>query len=246
MKQNPLIGITSSRLLDNNPLLPGYPRAVVSTDYMEALTQVGAVPVVLPPVCTEEQLERYVSLCDGLLISGGKDISPMQYGEMTHPKCCESDPEVDESQLAIIRGMLEQNKPILGICRGSQLLNVVQGGSLYQDIASQLPQAGGHVVGSNVLRWAPCHTVRLAQGGLLASLFGKKELRVNSFHHQGAARLGDKVVLEAVAPDGMTEAFTIEGKKALAIQWHPEMMLQHDDEMLPIFQCLADACRQQD
>lgn len=242
MKKVPVIGITTSRVLDPNPMLPGYPRAILSTDYIEALSRLGAMPVMIPPILTEEQLAWYLDTCDGLLISGGKDISPMHYGEMTHPRCGDSDYEVDTCHLALARGMIGREKPVLGICRGSQIINVAMGGSMYQDVASQKPGAGGHVVGTNLMRWAPCHQAHLTEGGLLESIFGKSEMKINSLHHQAIARLGEGLALDAAAPDGVVEAVTLPGRPVLGVQWHPEMMLQHDDEMLPIFRWFVEAC----
>lgn len=240
MKNTPVIGITCARLLEEGPFLTGYPRTVVSTDYMEAVTKAGGLPIVLPPIASPEQIARYAALCDGLLVSGGKDVTPLLYGEMTHAKCGPFDPEVDRVHLAYIHAMLQADKPILGICRGCQLINVALGGTLYQDLNSQLPGTGAHMLG--FYRWDATHMVRLTEGGVLAELFGKTQLAVNSFHHQAIAKLGEGLAVCAVSPDGVTESVTLPGKKVLGIQWHPEMLLQKSDEMLPIFRRLVEQC----
>lgn len=241
MNQFPLIGLTSARMLNQGAFLTGMPKTFVNTDYTDAVSRAGGLPILLPAVSRQDEIEMFARLCDGILVTGGKDVAPLLYGEMTHPQCGEYDLEVDRCHIALIRAAVQAGKPVLGICRGLQLINVALGGTLYQDLPAQMPGAGGHLF--SFIRSDAVHTVSIAEDSPLYRIFGKTTLEVNSIHHQALKDPGKGVVICAASPDGVAEAFTVPGKNILAVQWHPEMLLQRDDDSLCLFEAFIKLCR---
>jgi putative glutamine amidotransferase len=226
----PLIGITSSYSWDNhNQILPN--------SYVDAIERGGGTPVLLPPSFTID-VEQLLESVDGLVLTGGVDIDPQHYGENPIPQMGTIDPKRDDFELKITKEALRGGKPILAICRGHQVLNVAAGGTLIQDIASQVPEALKHR--QKAPTYYPSHTVRVQEGSRLHGIFGKSELGVNTFHHQAVRDMGEGLVATAWAPDGVLEAMEIPGDAfVLGVQWHPERMI--DGEMLKIFQGFVQA-----
>lgn len=240
MKHLPFIGLSCARMLAEGSFLTGMPKTVLNSDYSDAITRSGGLPIIIPPICNEDEVKQFAELCDGLVITGGKDIAPLLYGEMTHPQCGDYDLEVDRCHIALIREAIKAEKPVLGICRGLQLINIALGGTLYQDLPAQIPGCGGHLF--SFLRSDAVHTVSITEGSLLHEIFGRTSLEVNSIHHQAVKAPGEGVEICATAPDGVIEAFTVPGKRILAVQWHPEMLLQKNDGMLCLFETFIRQC----
>ena len=215
----PLIGIVP--LYDTEKqsywMLPGY---------MRALEACLAVPVMLPLTQDPNELRYFIRECDGLLFPGGQDVDPALYGEAIRPECGELCPARDGMEAALLDAALRLNKPVLGICRGLQFLNVHTGGTLYQDVAGH-DQDGGD---------AP-HNVALAPGSFLAGAYGAQEVRTNTFHHQAADAVAPGFAVTARAADGVIEG--IERGRIIGVQWHPEASLD-----MPLFARFADLCRQ--
>lgn len=237
---NPLIGIsTNFQTVDKGKFL-GMERIYINKDYVDAITRAGGTPLLLPPVENAGILRQYVQLCDGFILSGGGDINPILYQETPHPKLEEFHTALDRSQWLLTQEILQADKPLLGICRGIQLLNVVQGGTLWQDISETDHPVMLHSQYSP--RGDIFHTVEIAPGSILNEIFGSK-LEVNSFHHQCLRKIGDKLIVTATAPDGIIEAVEMPGQRfVIGIQWHPEMLLTTQDKMLPLFRQLINAC----
>jgi gamma-glutamyl-gamma-aminobutyrate hydrolase PuuD len=176
-----------------------------------------------------------VSRLDGLVMTGGADPDPTLYGEDPHPELGETEPDRDEWELSLIRAALERRLPMLCVCRGAQLLNIALGGSLVQ----HLDEADTHALWTTP-RSDRCHTVRVAAGSRLATLYGDN-ITTNSLHHQAVGRPGDGVVVTGRAEDGVIEGFEIDGRpEVLAVQWHPEMLAEQPD---PAFAWLVDEAR---
>lgn len=233
----PVIGITP--LYDEEKksiwMLPGY---------MEAIRNAGGVPVILPLYHSEEGLDTAYSLCHGFLFTGGQDINPVRYGEARSEACGICNEEKDDLETKIFRRAYKEDKPILGICRGLQLINVELGGSLYQDLPSQYQNPGTscleHCRKPSENRIA--HKVRIEYASALYQLLSTEEIEVNSYHHQGIKSLGRDLEIMAAASDGLIEAIRCESRSFIwGIQWHPEFLYMSDAFSRSIFMAFMEA-----
>ncbi|MFO1128988.1 MAG: gamma-glutamyl-gamma-aminobutyrate hydrolase family protein [Rhodospirillales bacterium] len=234
----PVIGIT----LDAEP--PGgyskFPWLAIRENYAGAVAAAGGLPVMLPHA--PAQVNDYLELIDGLIISGGAfDVDPALFGaSVRHPSVTTKDART-AFELAVTRGALALDKPILGICGGQQLLHVVLGGSLIQHIPDDVPDALAHEQPNP--RDEPGHTVTIVAGTRLHAIVGTGELAVNSAHHQAAKDAPDGVRVNAVAPDGVIEGIEVADRRfCLGVQWHPEFSITAGDRA--IFAAFVDAARQ--
>ena len=218
-KQVPLIGISSGRSDSGlTTLSPNYPNAVIRS---------GGVPVIFPTVDTEEAAAALVASVDGVIFSGGPDLDPSYYGETIWTETVEVDTLRDVSDLLLMKAAVASGKPVLAICRGEQLMNVVLGGSLIQDIPTQVDTLVRHGGGA----W---HRIGVEKGSVLYRLFGEDSLTVNSFHHQAVNRVAPGARVTAKAPDGIVEAYEY-GDRIIAFQFHPEGMARKDETWLAPF-----------
>ena len=211
--KKPLIGVTPllDTELDSLWMLPGYFRLV---------EQAGGVPVMLPLTRDGDALARLAAGLDGLLVTGGPDVNPALYG-VPDSGLCHMCPLRDEVEAALLRLFWQENKPILGICRGCQILNVTMGGTLWQDLPTQHPSDVCHRMERPYDR--PTHVVTVS--GPLAAVLGAVEIGVNSCHHQAIRQSAPGLTAMAVAGDGVVEAvFAPEKRFVWGVQWHPEMM----------------------
>lgn len=208
------------------------PAALIPLDYVRAVERAGGRPLLVPP--SDEGVEETLDALDGILFSGGSDIDPAAYGADAHPETTGVRPERDRGELALLAAALERDMPVLAVCRGSQLLNVVRGGDLVQ----HLPE----VVGDERHKHTPGvfadHEVELEEGSRVAGLLGGRA-PVKSHHHQGFGRLGDGLVEAGRAEDGTVEALEDPSKRfAVGVLWHPEA-----GEDAALFQALVDEAR---
>ena len=202
--------------------------------YARAIEAAGGVPVLLPYVSEVHTLQCYLDICQGFLLTGGVDLDPACYGEKLHPACGEIQPYRDELELRFIRMLLQTNKPILGICRGAQLINVALGGTLYQDIPSQLKTLVQHR--QSEPRFSLSHSVEIVPQTPLHQLTGQVRMCANSFHHQAIKTTGQGLCPMAFADDGIIEAVYLAGERYLrAYQWHPERIREIDADNHRIF-----------
>ncbi len=191
---------------------------------------------------TEAQIEGLLDLCDGLLLPGGSDIDPSLYGEEKDPLCKEFDNKTDIFQLQLLKQALAQGKPVLGICKGSQLINVGFGGTLYQDYQLRIENTFAHDHYESPTKG--CHTIMLKEETRLRQLFKEKTLWVNSLHHQQVKDLGKGLKIAALSEDGGIEAIESENENwCLGVQWHPEAMMMGSSSMLPVFTAFTYASR---
>ena len=233
--EKPVIGVVP--LVDAEKqsywMLPGY---------MRGLEAAGAAPVMLPLTADGAVLERLTTLCDGILLTGGQDVEPALYGREKSPACGETCPARDAMERRLLELALARDLPLLGICRGIQLLNAALGGTLVQDLPGERPSAVTHRMQPPYDRAA--HTVRLLPGTPLASLLGMETLGVNSCHHQGIGALASPLREMACAPDGLIEAVYLPDRRfAWAVQWHPEFSFETDENSRRIFQAFVAAAR---
>lgn len=213
LENKPLIGITVNRDYDSD-------RFWLPAAYCCRVTAAGGRPVLLPPLPPGEERDLLAGL-GGLLLGGGGDIAPLYFGEEPQPGLGAVDPQRDEWELRLAREALRRDLPLLGICRGLQLLNVAAGGTVLQDLVG--PAYLQHE--QKAPRSCPSHTVEVLQGTRLAALAGEGLLAVNSFHHQAAGRIAPGLRVAARAPDGVVEALENPAARfVLAVQWHPEAL----------------------
>ncbi|MGE5676363.1 MAG: gamma-glutamyl-gamma-aminobutyrate hydrolase family protein [Mycobacterium leprae] len=211
----PLIGITACEMRDG-----GRDWRYNTSDYFRAIQFAGGVPVLLPFCDTTEEAGEILAHLDGLLLSGGDDVDPQLYGEQPHQHNGDISPARDTTELALVKVALERNMPILGVCRGHQVMAVAAGGALWQDIPAQVPGAIKH--SQSAAKSYPTHAVAVKAGTRLADLLGTS-IRVNSRHHQAVKSVPSDWVISAQAPDGIVEAMEHPGHRfALSVQWHPE------------------------
>lgn len=205
--------------------------------YFNGLEAAGAIPIMLPMNGIDDD-KQIMSLCDGLLITGGQDVEPSCYKEEKTDKCGPTVPMLDALGFILFREALRRDKPVLGICRGLQLMNVYFRGTLWQDIPSQRPNSLNHRMERPYDRAA--HIVNLS--GPLESLYGKKTLGVNSCHHQGIRELATKLQAMAISEDNLVEAvFCPERRFVWAVQWHPEFFDVQTGPGVPIFRAFVKA-----
>ena len=222
---------------------------MVGEKYLKAITEAAdAVPLIIPVLADDLAIDELVDQVDGVLLTGSpSDIEPHHYGRESDDPDALRDPHRDALTLPIARHALETGVPLFAICRGFQELNVVLGGTLHQKVKN-VPGFHNHKENPDDaldVQYGPSHPVSLTEGGLLERLAGAREVMVNSLHGQGVARLADGVTVEAVADDGLVEAFTVDGAAAfaLAVQWHPEWKATGNEFSSAIFSAFGDACR---
>jgi putative glutamine amidotransferase len=246
--RRPVIGITTHTLQSLPGIPPDMPQSwVMSQRYILALTAAGALPWLVPLLVDDADTLRgiYEELA-GVFLPGGLDVDPTCYGEVQHPRADRADVPRDRVELMLTRWALEDRKPVLGVCRGVQVMNIVAGGTLYQDLSDQRTGSIKHdyfpFEGERYARDFLAHEVRVAERTRLAQILGVRELKVNSMHHQGIKSLGRGLVPAAVAPDGVIEATESgDGHFFIGVQWHPEALADADPRMRRIFQAFVDA-----
>lgn len=198
-------------------------KITVNASYADAVSRGGHIPVVIPRYGSDGQFDALVAKLDVLILTGGEDISPSRYGAEPSPKLGTVNDPRDRFDTRLLAAARRRNLPVVGICRGCQLLNVGFGGSLWQDLPSEFP-AGG-VKHRNVR-----HMVSIAPDSRLARATGKTEATVNSFHHQAVRDLAPGFRITAQSPDGVVEAIECDTYPAIGVQFHPERMLCEDDD----------------
>ncbi len=195
--------------------------------YLQALEAAGAIPLVVPPL-SAPLVSALLDRVDGLCLSGGPDLDPEAYHERRHEQTGPVEPHLDQFELELVRAADQRGMPILAICRGLQLLNIARGGSLHQ----HLPELVGEGVNHRQPQPGaePTHSVALSGTSQLADILGRDQIEVNSFHHQGVARLGDGLMITGRACDGTVEALEAADREfVLGVQWHAECLVQRPE-----------------
>lgn len=233
MERKPIIGISSSIIVDDLGSFAGYKRAYVNKDYVDAVVRAGGVPLIIPFTTNKEVIISQAQLIDGLILSGGHDINPYNYGQEPSQKIGEIFPERDIYEMILLEESKKRDIPILGICRGFQLINVAAGGTLYQDL-SLIP---GNILKHNQVSnpTLKTHKIEIKKKSFISSIFGK-ETMVNSFHHQAIDKVANDFIVVARASDGVVEAIEHKTYKFLvAVQWHPEMLAVNCEKARVLF-----------
>jgi len=215
----PVIGVTTS----SGHNRAGRPIVTLGQSYTAAVIQAGGVPVLIPSDLDRDGLRALVARLDGVLFTGGGDIAIERFNGQDHPRIGGVDPARDRAELELLHAVVADGTPFLGICRGLQLVNVGLGGTLYTDLADQLPGAIRHDYSDDFPRDRLSHAVRLRPGSRLAQVLGESELQVNSLHHQGLKQLAPGIEPAAYSSDELVEGLELPGARfGLAVQWHPE------------------------
>ncbi len=212
------------------------------SDYSQAILNAGGAAVIIPAAQDRSSLETVLGSLQGIILSGGPDIHPGRYGEEPLAGLGEVDQALDQMELLAAGMAVERNLPLLGICRGIQVLNVALGGTLYQDIASQVPESICHAPKAD--KAVNTHSIRIAAGSRLQKLFGRRDIRVNGKHHQAVKDLAPGLTVAARARDGVVEAVELQGKRfVMGVQWHPEGTWRHDPYSRKLFSAFIQAAR---
>jgi gamma-glutamyl-gamma-aminobutyrate hydrolase PuuD len=226
----PLIGLT----VGCAPGRDGYDYARLRTTYSQAVQAAGGLPVLVPPQADREALGAILERLDGLLLPGGADVDPLEYGESSNGAEAPN-AGLDMLELSAARWAVQRDLPTLGICRGQQVINVAMGGSLVQHMDGHAPEGPRDTLH---------HALRVAPGSQLASVLGHTQMQVNSHHHQAVKRLADGLVAVAWADDGTIEGIEAPDKQwLLAVQFHPEDLVGHHPESERLFEAFVAACR---
>lgn len=235
----PLIGIPCRSIPDANRNV----RFGVPGTYTRAVDLAGGAPVLIPLQLGQETLSSIFERLDGLLLVGGFDIDPREFGEEVLPECGEIETDRDATELALTRWALGDGRPIFGICRGIQVLNVAAGGSLYQDIGSQLVTNLKHDYGNREGHLL-AHEIDIEPNTRVRRLLGADQILVNSLHHQSVKQIAPGLRVVGRAPDGVVEAIeSTDGRFIVGVQFHPERMLDSDARMLRLFEEFVASAR---
>lgn len=229
----PVIGITCGEDISSG-------RVFLPQAYIESVKEAGGIPLLLPPVFCADYAP-ILKRIEGLLLSGGVDVDPVYFNEEPLPALGEITPGRDQFEVSFVRQLLKRDLPILAICRGIQVLNIAAGGSVMQDIPSQIKDSIKH--SQDAPRSYPTHKVNLISGTKLYQIYERLSIRVNSFHHQAVKHPGSGFIATAWAADGVIEA--IESEKhsfVVGVQWHPECMVRTDGETRKLFSTFVEAC----
>lgn len=235
----PIIGLTPH--YQTAGCFAEYPWVAVRDAYYQVLYDLGAMPIIFP-ILGPEPAEVLLDMVDGLLLTGGDfDIPPSMYGEEITSSTVITSDKRTQTELPLLVKALERKMPILGLCAGEQLINVVRGGSLIQDIPSECPDALQHW--QPMCRYEPQHEVTVLQGTQLHSIVGCDRLAVNSRHHQAVKRVGNHLRINAVSDDGIVEGVeAVDHPFCIGVQWHPEFLITEGDRRIQ--QAFIEAVKQ--
>ena len=237
-----VIGIPCS--FEHKPVDPNHTQRYfyLNQPYVTAIHEAGGVPIMIPVGLEARYPNKILGMIDGLLFTGGSDIDPNLYNDFPHEKLGRVDPRKDRTEIELFMLAFNQNMPILGICRGLQMINVALDGTLYQDIASQVRMSMNHY--PNYPRSEVSHRVDIDAGSKLHKVVGETSIWVNSSHHQAIKLHGKGLVTDAKAADGVTEGLEHPAKKwVIGVQWHPELYWRTDRLMAKLFKDFVDTCK---
>jgi putative glutamine amidotransferase len=232
--KRPLIGVPTGR--EKSQRFFGLPLYIMNQTYVRTLENLGALPVLIPLQMSKSTLQGIFERLDGLMLPGGEDMDPSTYGAERHPQLGATDKERDRTELLLTEWALAEGMPLLGVCRGVQVINVACGGTLYQDLHSERPDFAKHdYFPPTYERFRISHGIKIEADSRLAHALGAGH-EVNSMHHQGIARLGNGLRPVAVTEDGLVEAVEVpELPFVVGVQWHPEELARTDPHSSSLF-----------
>jgi putative glutamine amidotransferase len=242
----PLVGVPAQTLQAIDGIPPELPHSwVMNHRYFTALAGVGAAPVMVPLLARDlDALRGIYDSLDGVFLAGGVDLDPSSYHEPRESLCGRTDLDRDGVEIVLTQWARADGKPVFGVCRGLQIINVAAGGSLYQDCEGFYPESIKHdyFPTAGYARDYLAHSVRMERGTRLHEIYDADEVQVNSMHHQGLKQIADGLVATCVAPDGLIEALETTGSAfCLGVQWHPEMLVDSDPATRRLFRAFVEA-----
>ena len=207
----------------------------VNNTYINAVFEAGGIPVTIPIIHDEANYDNYLDILDGIIFTGGLDVSPLSYDENPLKEINDISSIRDKYELGLFKKAYERKMPILGICRGHQITNVALGGKLYQDLYTQIPNCLGHSP-SGVSNNEFYHSINIEKESKLYDIFKKEKIFVNSFHHQAVKELGKDLAISALSEDGIIEAVeATDDRFLIGLQFHPENLVKDHPEFLKLF-----------
>lgn len=229
MTMKPIIGITPQYDVENN-------RVKIEPSYLQAIVKSGGIPILLPLYNDTNDLEELLEVIDGILFSGGQDVNPFYFNEEAIPECGVIIKERDMMELGLLPLVLQKQLPVFAICRGIQTINIALGGDIYQDISAQTNTQVKIMHYQKSKGSTTIHKIHIIEDTLLRKIIGKKEILVNSFHHQVVRNLGNNLSVAATSSDGLIEAITMENHPFfLGVQWHPEDLYEVEEDARKLF-----------
>ncbi len=214
----------------------------INCEYINVVLEGGGIPVVIPNLTTIDDVDRYVSLLDGIIFTGGEDIGSHYFGEEPVKEVTHISHDRDKTEMALFQKVYEKGIPIFGICRGMQLINIALGGTVYQDIYSMIENVHGHTTEINLQEGY--HSINISKETMMYEIFGKEKIFVNSLHHQALKDLGKDLKVTATATDGIIEAVESTNERViLGVQFHPETMSMKYKEFVNPFKYFIDKCK---
>jgi putative glutamine amidotransferase len=241
----PLIGIPCRHDISSN--YPQNPINAQSEAYMSALAEAGGLPFLIPLNLETSALRRLYDLADGILLTGGGDITPSLFQQAPHPSLSDVQPDRDELEMTLSRWAVADGKPLLGICRGIQVMAIAAGGTLCQDLPSEMPEATLHYYGylddERIAYDKLIHEVELTSSCRLAHVLRTRQLWVNSLHHQAVRSVPEPVQIVGRSSDGVVEVIELPGHPFfIGLQWHPEVLVAEHESARQIFRAFVEAC----
>lgn len=232
MARKPLIGLTCTIRYEDGAVLYG-----LYASYIKALETAGGLPVLIAHNLEQDTLRAIYERVDGVLLTGGGDVDPTEYGVPNDMPLRSINADRDLTEMTVTNWAAQDDKPLLGICRGVQVMNVALGGTLYRDLASEFGGSVDHDLGSKQARHYEGHAVSVTPDSKLAGLLGTTTPAVNSMHHQAIRELGKGLTSVATAPDGIVEGVEIPGARFfVGVQWHPEELFTYSEPMKRLFE----------
>ena len=231
----PIIGIICGLDTDNQNYNLG-------RKYVDAIIEEAGLPILIPVGNDVVTIDSIMKLCDGLMFVGGSDVDPWYFSQEPQFPTKKIDPERDNFEIELIKSALRELKPLLGICRGMQVINIAAGGDIYQDLSGQ--KKGVFIHEQNAPRWHPTHKIKIHPETKLERILGRNELRVNSFHHQAVRKVAPGFKISALSGDGVIEGIEHDSLEfALGIQWHPEELIKTNTLSKNLFAGLIEASK---
>ncbi|NLD47515.1 MAG: gamma-glutamyl-gamma-aminobutyrate hydrolase family protein [Clostridiaceae bacterium] len=236
LDKKPLIGITAGFDYSENKLY-------INSGYYEGIINAGGLPVVLPVTRNIDCYNSLIMEFDGFLLSGGPDVDAKHWHDKNYVFNGEISPYRDELEIFIVREAIKRNKPVFGICRGAQVINIALGGTIYQDIYSQINNDNLEKHSQQAPKWYPTHNIHIEKWSRIYKSHAKDTIRVNSFHHQAVKDLAPGFKVSSRCEDGVVESIEHETCTfAVGVQWHPELMWERDRTFLKLFEDFVECC----